>query len=592
MKNWFSIVVSILVFTNWSFAQEVELFRQLNGRYDYTAIGKTLNIQENGPFAPCEILTSSSAELSLNEDDNIIAAYLYWAGSGNGDFDVVLNGVSVSAQRTFNDAIDENRTFFAAFAEITDQIKTEGSGIYTLSELDLTEVIANYCPTGTNFGGWAIAIIYENTNLPLNQINIYDGLESVPESLSITLENLNVLDNENAKIGFIAWEGDSALAVTEQLSINGTILSNPPLNPADNAFNGTNSFTNSSDLFNMDLDVYNIQNNINIGDSSASISLTSGQDFVMINTVVTVLNSQLPDATISIDEVFVECGDLDVEVAYTVYNLNSTDTLPDQVPIAFYIDNQLIGSSTTSEAITIGGQLSGITSLAIPPGINPVNLKVVVDDIGDGTGIVTEINEDNNDFSLEFELLEIPETILLDLLTACNEGFEKANFNLLEVVLSNPELDPESLRFYKSEEDANSEINEINDPSNYVNDSNPETIILREESDPCYLLYKFDLNVENCPPEVPEGFSPNGDGKNDIFNIKGLYDVFLNHELFIYNRNGTLIFKGDNNLKWNGSTNRGLNNLGRKVPVGTYYYVLNLNDPENEPISGWVYINY
>jgi hypothetical protein len=64
----------------------------------------------------------------------------------------------------------------------------------------------------------------------------------------------------------------------------------------DNAFNGTNSFTGST-LYNMDLDVYNIQNN-NIGDTSAQIQLTSGQDFVMINAIVTKLNSQLPDATL------------------------------------------------------------------------------------------------------------------------------------------------------------------------------------------------------------------------------------------------------------------------------------------------------
>jgi hypothetical protein len=37
------------------------------------------------------------------------------------------------------------------------------------------------------------------------------------------------------------------------------------LNPVDNAFNGTNSFTGSTSLYNMDLDVYTIQNNINIG---------------------------------------------------------------------------------------------------------------------------------------------------------------------------------------------------------------------------------------------------------------------------------------------------------------------------------------
>jgi hypothetical protein len=67
----------------------------------------------------------------------------------------------------------------------------------------------------------------------------------------------------------------------------------PTLESVD-AFNGTNSFTGSTSLYNMDLDVYTIQNNINIGDTSAQIQLTSGQDFVMINAIVTKLNSQLP----------------------------------------------------------------------------------------------------------------------------------------------------------------------------------------------------------------------------------------------------------------------------------------------------------
>ena len=28
----------------------------------------------------------------------------------------------------------------------------------------------------TNFGGWAIIVVYNNNALPLNQLNIYDGL--------------------------------------------------------------------------------------------------------------------------------------------------------------------------------------------------------------------------------------------------------------------------------------------------------------------------------------------------------------------------------------------------------------------------------
>jgi hypothetical protein len=40
--------------------------------------------------------------------------------------------------------------------------------------------------------------------------------------------------------------------------------------------------------------MYILFKTINIGDTSAQIQLTSGQDFVMINAIVTKLNSQLP----------------------------------------------------------------------------------------------------------------------------------------------------------------------------------------------------------------------------------------------------------------------------------------------------------
>ena len=72
-------------------AQEVDVFAQFNGQYDYLAFGNTLNTGENTgavPPTPCEILTSSSANFELQPDQQLIAAYLYWAGSGTGDFEV------------------------------------------------------------------------------------------------------------------------------------------------------------------------------------------------------------------------------------------------------------------------------------------------------------------------------------------------------------------------------------------------------------------------------------------------------------------------------------------------------------------------
>ncbi|MDT0557069.1 gliding motility-associated C-terminal domain-containing protein [Ichthyenterobacterium sp. W332] len=593
--KWYSLLLwcCIITFPLQLFSQDVTLYQQFNGRFDYLAIGNTMNLVENGLFAPCKINTSSSADLNLTTSQNIEAAYLYWAGSDNGDFEISLNGIEINAERTFSDAIDGNRSFFAAFADVTEIIQDQGNTTYTVSDLDLSSVISSYCPSGTNFAGWAMTIIYQDDNLPLNQLNVYDGLQSVPDVLNITLDNLNVLDTNGAKIGFIAWEGDSSLAVNEQLTINGNVIGNAPLNPVNNAFNGTNSFTGQNNLYNMDIDVYNIQNNINIGDTTATISLTSGQDFVMINNIITVLNSQLPDATVVIDATTNNCGENTVSLDYTVFNLNATEVLPANTPISFYVENMLIAQSATTDIILIGESESGSINLLIPDNF-PTNLDidVVVDDDGTGLGLVTEINEMNNFDTIEIELLVLPEIQTLDDDLQCDIGFDRAEFNLETLVTDQISVNLNDVTFYESLEDLQTFSNTILNTQTFENTVNPQTIYVRVESNPCYFTYQLELNVENCPPTVPQGFSPNLDSKNDWFNIQGLYDIFEEHQLLIFNRYGVLIFEGDNSKPWLGKTNRGLNHRGELVPVGTYFYILKLNDQNFSNIQGWVYVNY
>ena len=92
----------------------------------------------------------------------------------------------------------------------------------------------------------------------------------------------------------------------------------------------------------------------------------------------------------------------------------------------------------------------------------------------------------------------------------------------------------------------------------------------------------------SCFPNIPNGFSPNGDGLNDYFNIQNLYDVYLEHKLKIFNRYGTLVFEGDNSKKWEGYSD----SSGNIVPVGTYFYYLELNNLSSDTFTGWVYVNY
>jgi hypothetical protein len=88
------------------------------------------------------INTSSAASLSLNRDDEIQNAYLYWAGSGFGDFTVKLNNQDILLKGRLQ---SPSGLPFSAFADITAQVKSTGSGVYNLSELDLRDVIDYYC---------------------------------------------------------------------------------------------------------------------------------------------------------------------------------------------------------------------------------------------------------------------------------------------------------------------------------------------------------------------------------------------------------------------------------------------------------------
>ena len=395
------LLLLVLLFTQMlMFAQPVDIYRQFNGRLDFTAIGNTLNeFPNNGPMGNCTLLPSSSATLNLTSGQTFVSAHLYWGSVGTGDFDVELNGIPVTAQRTFAHTFNGN-PYFAAYTEVTNIVAAAGNGSYTFSELDVSSVIGNYC--GTDFGGWAIYIIYSDPSLRLNQISLFDGLESVSagnQNLDITLTNIDVTSDILSKIGFLAWEGEAELANMESLLINGILIDNPPLNPGDNAFNGTNTYTGSSVNYNMDLDFYDLVGIVQPGDVSVDIRLTSAQDFVMVNNIITSVNSELSDATIVIDRVAVLCDNNDMTIDYTVHNINSTAPLALNTPIAFYADAVLIGQAQTLADIPIGGSESGQITVNIPLATpNIFNLRAVVDDIGNGTGVVAETDETNNEF--------------------------------------------------------------------------------------------------------------------------------------------------------------------------------------------------
>lgn len=78
---------------------------------------------------------------------------------------------------------------------------------------------------------------------------------------------------------------------------------------------------------------------------------------------------------------------------------------------------------------------------------------------------------------------------------------------------------------------------------------------------------------------VPNSFSPNGDGMNDLWNITAI-ETYANSNVKIMNRYGRLLFESSGYEKpWNGKYKN------EDLPSGVYYYVIHLN-PELKPLTG------
>ena len=106
---------------------------------------------------------------------------------------------------------------------------------------------------------------------------------------------------------------------------------------------------------------------------------------------------------------------------------------------------------------------------------------------------------------------------------------------------------------------------------------------------------KVNLNVivRVCPIvdfSIPAAFSPNGDGINDLFVITGLVN-YPALSMSVYNRWGVLVFDASpyqNN--WDGKSSSGLTIGGDELPIGTYFYIIDLGN--GSPIrKGTIYIN-
>lgn len=91
------------------------------------------------------------------------------------------------------------------------------------------------------------------------------------------------------------------------------------------------------------------------------------------------------------------------------------------------------------------------------------------------------------------------------------------------------------------------------------------TVMITDTVSGCIGFADFDFTEQNCDLTIPNVFTPNGDGINDLFEILNL-EHYPNAQMIIYNRWGQKVFEHPDyyNNWWDGGN----------APDGVYFYVL------------------
>lgn len=151
-------------------------------------------------------------------------------------------------------------------------------------------------------------------------------------------------------------------------------------------------------------------------------------------------------------------------------------------------------------------------------------------------------------------------------------------YDLTEAVIANP--DGDLIKYYRSQSDAEGSLNEItgNQITGFITNA-PAVYARVITKNNCFVIRQIDLIQTDIPDQpgnpdtlLPNVFTPNDDGINDVWNYSALGNMST-LKLAIFDRYGTKVYEhGEKNRSsWDGKSNNGIS-----FPTGSYwtYYIV------------------
>ncbi|MEV7326408.1 DUF3344 domain-containing protein [Streptomyces sp. NPDC093970] len=160
---------------------------------------------------------SSRAEVRLPEGARVTYARLYWGGNllageqkpAADDGRVLVAEPGGRYKELLADTVVGHRTengadAFQASAEITDLVRSSGSGLWTVGQVN----IAKGRSGPGAWGGWTLVVAYRNPAEPLRTLALWDGFDSLDRATEVRLNGLRVPRGAGGRVGLVAYNGD------------------------------------------------------------------------------------------------------------------------------------------------------------------------------------------------------------------------------------------------------------------------------------------------------------------------------------------------------------------------------------------------
>jgi uncharacterized repeat protein (TIGR01451 family) len=273
--------------------------------------------------ADVSTFSSSSAVLDIPAGSEVLFAGLYWGGRvlGTSQFNaadtVKFRGPGDSGYQdltatvfssTAQGAPTTGARNYQGFKDVTSLVDARGEGTYTVANVQANQ--------GNNYSaGWALVVAYrDDTDLPRN-LTVFDGFAYVTTSdpdVTIPFSGFRapLSGPVNATLGLVVYEGD--LGITGDSAFFDGGLGEAELenatNPANNFFNSsisnrgvtvTSKTPNYKNQLGFGADLVEADNLIANNATSATLRLTTRQDFYYPGVITSAIEVYAPKTTVS-----------------------------------------------------------------------------------------------------------------------------------------------------------------------------------------------------------------------------------------------------------------------------------------------------